>query len=193
MKRSTRLVIQTIPTVGAISLAACVPTRGGGGGGGGGGSATLIGAWELRTYDYDGQVYTYPTSYTDDDGCTSTAAYFLQVDSMTEASMTGGQSYEGCEYYSEAYVYRYPGAAEDLGTGIVRIVIDGLGLTMDCPQNPSGSDMLCTSEVDNTGDDDDATTDDPEARVTIEVGFQRTSASNIPEPTVDNTDGEDAM
>ena len=189
-----RLLIQTIPTVGAIGMAACVPSRGGGGGGddggGGGGAAGIFGAWELRSYGYEGgEAYEYPTSYTDEYGCTFSAAYFLEVAENLSAAMTGSSQYEGCEYYSEGYVYRYPGAAQDLGTGTLRIVIEDF-LTMDCPQNPSGNEMLCIYDDGGSGDDDDSG-DDSQAREINELTFQRTNANNIPEPTPQTGDDDD--
>ena len=191
-----KLVTQTIPTVGAISLASCSPSRGGGGGGGGGGSTDgIVGAWELRTYGYTDSEYgyEYPIIYTDEYGCTRTTAYFMVVEEDLEAEFVGGTSYENCEYYSEPYVYRYPGAAQDLQTGLIRLSFEGLGVVMDCPKDPTGTEMTCTYEFEDGGDDDDsAMRDDTEARNTLEVGFQRTSRANVPEPTVEGGDDDDS-
>ncbi len=182
-----RLLIQTIPTAGAIGMAACAPTRGGGGGGGGDdddatSNDDIFGAWELRSYGYDGEeAYQYPSTYTDEDGCTVTTAIYLEVAANLTASMTSATDYEACSYYSEGYVYRYPGAAQDLGTGMLRIVVEDF-LTMDCPENPGGNSLSCSY---------DEGEDSPQAREVVELTFQRVNANVIPEPTPSGDDDDD--
>lgn len=161
-----RLMIQTIPAVGAIGLSACAPVRENVGDGSGG--TSIFGAWELRTYGYAGGTpYEYPYVSGYEGGCQTISSFFLQIDSALIASMTRSTVYENCNYYNEDYSYRYPGAAEDLGTGFLRITIQGWGLVMDCPQAPSSNEMMCSGAQGQQ----------------LELGFERVSADVIPDVT----------
>lgn len=177
MKKTKRLLVQTIPTVGAIGLASCSPIRGGGGGGGGsGGGDDIFGAWEIRFYGYleDGEElgYEYPSSYTDE-GCTTEWSLYMEIEEEgLEGAVTSARLGEGdCdEYYAEPYAVRYPFLAEELGENIIRI--ESEALSMDCPKEPGSNQMECT-----VGADSD-----------YFMRLQRSSSNQIPEPTVDPGD-----
>jgi hypothetical protein len=158
-----RLLIQTIPAVGAISLTACAPVRENIVDGTG---SSIFGAWELRTWSNSGQTpYEYPTVYTSGD-CITTRGFFLEIDTTLEAAMYQGTTYEDCPYYSESYSYRYPGAAEDVSTGFLRISIPGWSLIMECPDRPS-DEMQCSGTS---------------GQNPAELGFMRVDPSDIPPP-----------
>ncbi len=158
-----RLLVQTIPAAGAISLSACAPVRDNIGDGSGGGG--IFGAWELRSWSAAGGTpYEYPTVYTNGD-CTTTRGFFLEIDRELVASMASATIYEGCPYYSQSYAYRYPGAAEDLRTGFLTISIPGWSLSMDCPESPAGDDMACSGTSGGSA---------------AELGFARVDPSVIP-------------
>jgi len=139
-----KLLFQTIPTVGAIGLAACAPDRNDRGGDGGG--SGLVGVWELGTYGSPSGYYSeYPQVYTYD-GCTMRQGFFLEVAADLNAAITIGTEFEGCEYTS-SYGYRYPGTWEEIDGALARLSFNGSLTPMDCPTSP-GSEMQCVRSTD---------------------------------------------
>lgn len=126
----SRIIVRTIPLAGAISLAGCTPMRSGNNGGGGGSNngddddATdpLVGSWELRSYQYDGnEPYEYPTSYSYY-GCTTTSRYLLDVLESGGALFAYRTEYDGDCEYSTPYVSTYDGSWTQLSTALYRIM-----------------------------------------------------------------------
>ena len=172
--RAKKLLIQTIPVAGAITMSACGPARSSNSGGGGGSSDDIFGAWELRSYSnsYSGEEYDYPYSYTDYDGCTRTVSWFREVNEDGTGAFTQALEYSGdCgsdQNYSGPYAYSYPLSSQEIGDGIIRIYSDPVG-TIDCPEAPLSSELECDrSDYDST----------------YVFRFEKTFAGNIPEGNV---------
>jgi len=172
-----RLLIQVIPAVGAIGLASCAPVRGGNSGGGGAGDGSsadeLFGAWELRfSFTENGEGGDdYPLEMTYGT-CVYTLRFFMEVAADLVGGFTVARDFEeGCSY-SAPNVGLFPVVAEQIGADLIRLRSDMLNL--DCPLIPAPGEMECTQFFDGADNDDlDSTV----------MRFERTSASNIPEPT----------
>ena len=172
--RAKKLLIQTIPVAGAITMSACGPARSSNSGGGGLSNDDIFGAWELRSqlFSYDGEetLYEYPSSYTVE-GCTTTLSGFMELNEDGTGAFTDAREYSGdCgSYYNGPYAYSYPLSSEAIGDGMIQIRDAAGGILMQCPESPGSSQLECQRTVDG------------ENQI---FRFEATLAGNIPEENV---------
>ena len=167
--RAKKLLIQTIPVAGAITMSACGPARSSNSGGGGLSNDDIFGAWELRSqlFSYDGEetLYEYPSSYSYE-GCTTTISWFMELNEDGTGAFTNAREYSGdCgSYYNGPYAYSYPLSSEAIGDGMIQIQSEDI--EMQCPESPLSSQLECQG----TGENEN-----------ILIRFEATLAGNIPE------------
>ena len=147
----SRIIVRTIPLVGAISLAGCTPMRGGNSRGGGGSNSgddddandPVVGSWELRSYQFgSNEPYEYPTSYSYY-GCTTTSRYLLDVLESGGALFTYRTEYDGDCEYSTPYINTSDASWTQLSTALYRIVLGDLG---DFTCGLADSELTCDYE-----------------------------------------------
>lgn len=138
-----RILIQTIPALGAIGLAACSPPLRGDLNEETTNDKDIFGAWELRTVTNEEGTVTWPQTQ-GGEYCTGTVHVWMEVNPDLTAVMTT-QSQMNCPGYTDVpYVQAFPGGVQDLGGGLFQI--ESPEALIDCSVQPNTDEMKCDNE-----------------------------------------------